>query len=145
MLSNMTDRDDKQDIPNPILAPGDENIPEELPPTEGMDMETTFEWMAKRRAQRLSVPRSQAFSRTEVMHAFQEAFELIGGVPRLAMWGHNNETEFYRLYSKLFPNQVTGKVQHAGEIKMNIISAIPKTDLDNVTLEGEYAEVKDGS
>jgi hypothetical protein len=52
----------------------------------------------------IRVPRSPNFSRKEVVQAFQSAFELIGGVPRLAMWGHENPNEFYKLYGKLLPS-----------------------------------------
>lgn len=50
------------------------------------------------------VPRSPNFSRKEVVQAFQTAFELIGGVPRLALWGNENPNEFYKLYGKLLPS-----------------------------------------
>jgi hypothetical protein len=52
----------------------------------------------------ISIPRSPNFSRKEVVQAFQTAFELIGGVPRLALWGHENPNEFYKLYGKLLPS-----------------------------------------
>lgn len=42
--------------------------------------------------------------------AFQLAFQLIGGVPRLALWAHANPTEFYRIYSKLIPQEQAVKV-----------------------------------
>jgi hypothetical protein len=35
--------------------------------------------------------------------AFQQAFDMIGGVPRLALWADQNPTKFYALYSKLVP------------------------------------------
>lgn len=38
--------------------------------------------------------------------AFQSAFDLIGGVPRLALWADKNPTAFYSLYSKLIPSSV---------------------------------------
>jgi hypothetical protein len=43
-----------------------------------------------------------------VRQQFQYAFELIGGIPRLAHWAHANPDKFYQLYSKLIPAQVTG-------------------------------------
>ena len=39
-----------------------------------------------------------------MVQAFQTAFELIGGVPRLALWGNENPNEFYKLYGKLLPS-----------------------------------------
>lgn len=36
-------------------------------------------------------------------------FEKIGGVPRMCSWAEKNETQFYSLYAKLLPLQVTGE------------------------------------
>lgn len=33
------------------------------------------------------------------------AFDLMGGVPALVVWGRSNPTEFYRLWSKLLPKE----------------------------------------
>ena len=49
---------------------------------------------------------------------FQHAFELIGGIPRLAHWAHQNPDKFYQLYSKLIPAQVTGLA--GGAIKVEL-------------------------
>jgi hypothetical protein len=50
-----------------------------------------------------------AYTKTRnVRLQFQHAFELIGGIPRLAHWAHQHPTQFYQLYSKLIPAQVTG-------------------------------------
>jgi len=50
------------------------------------------------------IPRSPHFSRKQVVSAFESAFELIGGVPRLALWANENPNEFYKLYGKLLPS-----------------------------------------
>ena len=42
--------------------------------------------------------------------AFKEAFEELGGAQALARWARENETEFYRLASKLIPTELTGSV-----------------------------------
>lgn len=44
-------------------------------------------------------------------NAFQHAFELIGGVPRLALWADKNPSAFFALYSKLIPSTVQAQVQ----------------------------------
>jgi hypothetical protein len=44
-------------------------------------------------------------------NAFQNAFELIGGVPRLALWADKNPSAFFALYSKLIPATVQAQVQ----------------------------------
>jgi hypothetical protein len=49
---------------------------------------------------------------------FQHAFELIGGIPRLAHWAHQNPDKFFQLYSKLIPAQVTGA--DGGAIKIEL-------------------------
>ena len=60
--------------------------------------------------------------------AVHDAFDLIGGVPRLADWAHTNPTDFY---TKLLPKTIekSTAVEHSGEI--TIVSKIPRTLLDN--------------
>jgi hypothetical protein len=53
---------------------------------------------------RINVPKNDRFSRADVVRAFNSAFEMIGGVPRLALWAHENEGDFFKLYSKLLPS-----------------------------------------
>lgn len=56
-----------------------------------------------------TAPKLPGFLRTRnVREQFQYAFELIGGIPRLAHWAHTNPDKFFQLYSKLIPAQVTG-------------------------------------
>lgn len=50
---------------------------------------------------------------------FQHAFELIGGIPRLAHWAHQHPTQFFQLYSKLIPAQVTGADGGALKIELS--------------------------
>jgi len=42
--------------------------------------------------------------------AFQSAFDLIGGIPRLALWADKNPTAFFGLYSKLIPSSIQATV-----------------------------------
>ena len=39
--------------------------------------------------------------------AWREAFDELGGVPSLVSWGRENPTEFYKLVTKLIPQDVT--------------------------------------
>lgn len=75
------------------------------------------------------VPRNQA-RKERFLEAMAQAFEIIGGVPRLALWADANPTEFYKILGK----QVPVLVQNAIAIKANgpvtIISAIPPSPLD---------------
>lgn len=57
--------------------------------------------------------------------AFQLAFEGLGGVPAFIEWARKNQTDYYKLYSKVLPLDV--KV--AGS--MNVNWPLPKTALDD--------------
>jgi hypothetical protein len=48
--------------------------------------------------------------------AFQQAFDLIGGIPRLALWADKNPNAFFSLYSKLIPSSVKAEIN--GTIKI---------------------------
>lgn len=75
---------------------------------------------------RLSVPRE--VKREKVVHAFQEAFELIGGVPRLAHWADQSPSAFFKLYARLLPTQANQQLEHSGEIRVRHV--LPKGPLD---------------
>lgn len=99
-------------------------------------MGETFSELARANASTLRLPR-KAFDRQRIVEAFQEAFDLIGGVPALAYWGVHNRTEFYKLYGKLLPQSnvldVMGKLEH------HILPALPPSELDDLPppIEGE--------
>jgi hypothetical protein len=46
------------------------------------------------------------FKRQNIVQQFHSAFQLIGGVPRLALWADKNPTAFFSLYSKMIPAAV---------------------------------------
>jgi hypothetical protein len=75
---------------------------------------------------RLTLPRE--VKRERVVHAFQEAFELIGGVPRLAHWADQSPSAFYKLYARLLPTQANQQLEHSGEIRVRHI--LPRGPLD---------------
>lgn len=45
-------------------------------------------------------------TRQSIVDQFNSTFQLIGGVPRLALWADKNPTAFYALYSKMIPAAV---------------------------------------
>ena len=53
--------------------------------------------------------------------AFQIAFDELGGAKELARWAKTNQTEFYKLFSKLIPVDVTSgnKALEAGILIIN--------------------------
>lgn len=60
-----------------------------------------------------------------VKAAMLEAFKGIGGVPALTVWAKANPTEYYKLFARLIPTEVSGPdggaVEHA--VKVTFIDA----------------------
>ena len=84
----MTDHYDVTPIPSP------ESTEDTLMPATGEELE-----MALAHAQRhKSLP--QYLKTKDAKRAFQSAFELIGGIPRLAIWANDNPDKFYPLYAR---------------------------------------------
>ncbi len=75
---------------------------------------------------RISVPRE--LQRKRVVNAFQDAFELIGGVPRLAHWADQSPSAFYKLYARLLPTTAQQQLEHSGEIIVKHV--LPRGPLD---------------
>ena len=67
------------------------------------------------------------FTRNDVANAFQNAFVMIGGVSRLALWANKNPDKFYPLYSKLMPSTTINIGDNA---QVLIQHAIPPGELD---------------
>ena len=68
-------------------------------------------------------------------NAIEDAFDLIGGVPRLAIWADKNPGEFYtKLWARTI--QSSQQQEHSGEIVIR--SAVPRTAID-----GEFKDVTD--
>jgi hypothetical protein len=80
------------------------------------------------------------YSRKNMEQGFLECFELIGGVPRLAIWANEpeNYTEFLKLLTKFAPKDVKE------ELSRNITyqSNVPPSTL-NRALEAEDGELVD--
>ena len=75
---------------------------------------------------RVSVPRD--LSRKRITQAFTDAFELIGGVPRLAHWGDQNPGDFFKLFARMIPNVAQQQIEHSGDIR--VIHALQRSELD---------------
>ena len=81
------------------------------------------------------VPRSPHFTRKDVVNAFQSAFELIGGVPRLALWANDNQSDFFKLYARLSPSQSSSALGEANVLRIEM--AIARSPLDDVEVPQE--------
>lgn len=86
------------------------------------EMDKTFQVLASR-ARPYPVPKS--VGRKNVERAFHTAFELIGGVPRFALWADQNSTEFYKLYSRMLPQEMNANL----DATLQMI--LPRTSLDD--------------
>lgn len=53
-----------------------------------------------------SVKLPKALRGAKAAEAFQATFEIIGGVPRLAMWADKNPDKFYQLFGRMIPQTI---------------------------------------
>lgn len=53
---------------------------------------------------------------TRVKEALAAAFEGLGGVPALIKWAKAEPGEFYKLWTKLLPMEVTGSLDVSGNL-----------------------------
>jgi hypothetical protein len=86
-----------------------------------------------------AIPSQYQFSlrdRRFVENAFNATFDLIGGVPRLAIWADQNPGEFFKLYAKMMPE--AEKANQALNAQINITNHIPRSALDDVTLSAAH-------
>jgi hypothetical protein len=76
-------------------------------------------------------PLRKELNRRRVVSAFMDAFELMGGTAALLEWAmrsNENQTQFYKLYSKMLPPP-TVELDDASQTK-HIIHAVPRNRLD---------------
>lgn len=68
--------------------------------------------------------------------AFQSAFELIGGIPRLALWADKNPTQFYQIYARFLEQPNGGNMQPQLHLHLSWMAGrklIPEADIQDVT------------
>lgn len=92
------------------------------------EWESKLSALAARTAQLPTLPKSGPVSRQMVVEAFTGAFDLIGGVPRLAIWADSHPTDFYKLYARLLPTAAQTQLEHSGEITIRHV--LPRGPLD---------------
>jgi len=86
-----------------------------------MDLDKTLAIIANETAGPLYHPTGRlkkvaGVTRAQVIEAFQNSFELIGGVPRLAIWADANAGDFFKLYGRLLPASSTSELDGPQEI-----------------------------
>lgn len=98
-----------------------------------MDLEVLNDQLQRNldQRQRLSNQNVQKlFSRKVVEQSFLECFELVGGIPRLALWANEpgNYGEFLKLLVKFAPKEVG---EQAGQV-LQYHSNVPQSPLNRV-------------
>lgn len=95
-----------------------------------MEDDPTFEIIeSQRRPPTRLDKKTDGFSRMDVVNAFAQAFDMIGGVNRLTLWANKNPDKFYPLYAKMMPStsiNITGDGH-----KITIEHSLPRTNLDD--------------
>jgi len=115
--------DDYEDYAEPITA-----VEEQLKAREqAMDFQLTQMASIKRP---FVLPRTGA-TREQIKDTFNTAFELIGGVPRLAIWANDNPDKFYSLWARLQGNSS----QPTTPAKMIVEHVLRRNRLDEVTID----------
>ena len=92
------------------------------------DWSSTMSQLANGNTKNITIPRAAGFNRAQVVQAFDNAFHLIGGVPRLAIWADENPKEFFKLYAKLLPSQSSSSLGESTDIVIKHV--LPKSKLD---------------
>ena len=86
------------------------------------------------------------WSRKQIEQAFIETFELVGGVPRLALWAAQEENygEFLKLLMRLAPKEAMADMGHVIEYRSNVPQSPlsrriqqPQTIEEGVILDGQ--------
>lgn len=85
------------------------------------------------------ISRPQAFSRQDVVNAFQKAFTTIGGTTRLALWANANPDKFYPLYAKLLPSTALNLFS---DVTPRVEQVLPPTPLDYHPGSDEYVFIQ---
>jgi hypothetical protein len=90
------------------------------------------------------------FSRKALEQGFLECFELVGGVPRLAIWANDpaNYADFLKLLVKFAPKELGER--NEGKV-INFLSSVPdsplntpRPDHERPALEADDGELVDG-
>jgi hypothetical protein len=82
----------------PSVIPSPENTEEYFMPSTGEELNNALTHAQKHK----TLP--QYLKTKDARRAFQSAFELIGGIPRLALWANENPDKFFPIYARFLDN-----------------------------------------
>jgi hypothetical protein len=104
-----------------------------------MDFDVALQRQLSDRQRKKDSNVERVFSRRQIEQAFLESFEMIGGVPRLAIWANKEENygQFLALMMKLAPKEAQSNL--AGQV-LEYRSNIPSSPLNRPP----SAEIEEG-
>lgn len=79
---------------HPSVIPSPSDTEGQLMPASREELQLSLDYAVRHK----SLP--QFLKSRDARQAFRQAFELIGGVPRLALWADQNPSQFYTLYAR---------------------------------------------
>ena len=77
-----------------------------------------------------AIPKDYIFKHRDrqfVADSLNVAFDLIGGIPRLAKYGHENPGEFFKLFARLLPE---AEKKESGPAVVQVFHNVPPSALD---------------
>ena len=107
-------------------------------------MDALMSKLSERQLARMSAPSLERdWSRQEICNAFIETFELVGGVPRLALWANDPENykDFLNLLMRLAPKE---QAKDIGKQAFVYKSNVPQSSLvknGTEVAEGVFVEI----
>ena len=109
-----------------------------------MDFELALQRQLSERQRKKNSGVEKVFSRRQIEQAFLETFEMVGGIPRLAIWANEPENygTFLQLMMKLAPKEA---LQNQVGAVLEYRSNVPPSPLNRPAAsepeDGEFTEV----
>lgn len=108
-----------------------------------MDFDVALQRQLSERQRKKNGGVEKVFSRRQIEQAFLETFEMVGGVPRLAIWANDPENygTFLQLMMKLAPKEATAA--QLGQV-LEYRSLVPASPLNRPAPEKAQDEPEEG-
>jgi len=105
-----------------------------------MDFDLALQNQLSERQRKRNSNVERVFSRKQIEQAFLESFEMIGGVPRLAIWANDPENygAFLQLMMKLAPKEASSAL--GGQV-LQYVSNIPPSPLNRPPKDEDVTDV----
>ena len=108
-----------------------------------MDFDVALQNQLSERQRKKSGNVERVYSRRQIEQAFLESFEMVGGVPRLAIWANDpaNYGEFLKLMMKLAPKEASA--QMLGQV-IEYRTNVPASPLNRPAPTPPQEDIQDG-